>query len=128
MIFLEKKKSSKETEKTYRTNREDSNFLLGCFNVIKEDYDEIRDSLRELSQFLENLKEIKYQDKTYTLEYFLGGDLKFLSLVLGINAANSIYPCPWCESAKGKFLTNIHQHISYREFDSEFSLDFICQP
>ena len=37
----------------------------------------------------------------YTLEYFLGGDLKFLALVCGINAANGTYSCVWCKCPAG---------------------------
>lgn len=32
------------------------------------------------------------------VEFFLGGgDLKFLALVCGINAANATYSCVWCK-------------------------------
>ena len=31
------------------------------------------------------------------IEYFLGGDLKFLAIVCGIEAANAKYACIWCK-------------------------------
>ena len=34
--------------------------------------------------------------KNTPLNFFFGGDLKWISEVYGINAANSLYPCPWC--------------------------------
>lgn len=59
---------------------------------------------------LEQLNEISMEDKTYKIEYFLGGDLKFLALALGLQAAQSYHPCPWCESHKTTFPDNIHNH------------------
>ena len=36
-------------------------------------------------------------DYTYKLTYFLGADMKFLAMALGIAAANSTYSCIWCK-------------------------------
>lgn len=69
--------------------------------------------------YFENQKTIKIESKSYDIEYFLGGDLKFLALVLGVNAATADYPCPWCESEKEKFVDNIDNHVSFRVFDSK---------
>ena len=33
----------------------------------------------------------------YTIEWFLGADLKFLALCTGVGAANSKYACIWCK-------------------------------
>lgn len=38
------------------------------------------------------LRSIKIHGK---IEYFLGGDLKFLAIVCGIEAANAKYACVW---------------------------------
>ena len=35
----------------------------------------------------------------HNIEYFLGGDLKFLAIVCGIEAANAKYACIWCKCA-----------------------------
>ena len=45
---------------------------------------------------LEEIKEIVLNNTTYRITFLAGGDLKWLSEVFGINAANSLYPCPWC--------------------------------
>lgn len=92
----------------------DSNFLLGCFKIDKEDYNEIKNSLKEILDMIRNLKNITFENKTYKIEYFLGGDLKFLALALGINASNGDYPCIWCKSLKSSFATNIHNHEADR--------------
>lgn len=86
---------------------------------MKEDYDEIKISMKELCESFKALKKLKSENKTYDIEYYLGGDLKFLALVLGINSARSNHPCPWCEKKKDEFVTNIHQHDSLRNFNSK---------
>lgn len=52
--------------------------------------------MKELLLKLENTKEIVLNKTTYRISFHAGGDLKWLSVVFGINAANSLYPCPWC--------------------------------
>ena len=37
---------------------------------------------------------------TYEIKYFLGGDMKFLALVCGIDSATCTYPCIWCKCPK----------------------------
>ena len=51
--------------------------------IIKttETYDNIRESLADLRVEMSNLKEIGVNNCTYQIEYFLGGDWKFLALV-----------------------------------------------
>ena len=33
----------------------------------------------------------------YEVTKYLAGDMKFLAIMFGINAANSKYPCVWCK-------------------------------
>ena len=54
-------------------------------------------------QNLSSITEITIGEKTFTIVFHLGGDLKFLALVLGINAANSNFPCPICTTDKKEF-------------------------
>ncbi len=46
---------------------------------------------------IEELNEIQKGEKQIKLEKFLGGDLKALLNLAGINAANSKYGCLWCK-------------------------------
>ena len=50
-------------------------------------------SLIEKGTLLVDGKEVK-------LEFFLGGDYKFLLMVMGLNSANAEYACLWCEIHK----------------------------
>ena len=43
------------------------------------------------------MKSITINDKSYKIETYLGGDLKFLATVCGIDAANCEYACIWCK-------------------------------
>ena len=47
-----------------------------------------------------DLEVITIEDKVYIIKFFLGGDLKFLALACGIEAANSVYGCVWCKCPK----------------------------
>ena len=46
---------------------------------------------------MSNLEEISANNCTYKLEYFLGGDWKFLALICGLGRANEDYACVWCK-------------------------------
>ena len=70
--------------------------IEGIFKILKEDYENIKISLNELIMQLSGVKDITINDVTYGIEFYLGGDLKWLSTVQGISTANSNYPCPWC--------------------------------
>jgi len=45
---------------------------------------------------LKEIKTLNINERDYSFTYHLGGDLKFIATVFGINNANSDYPCPWC--------------------------------
>ena len=62
-----------------------------------ESYENLASGLANIAEEISTLSSLKIHDKEYTLEYFLGGDLKFLALVCGINAANGTYSCVWCK-------------------------------
>ena len=67
--------------------------------IIKttESYESLRESLFDLIDEMSNLTDIAVNDKNYAIEYFLGGDWKFLALVCGTGRANEDYACIWCK-------------------------------
>ena len=77
---------------------EKGNYILA---IIKEaeSYDTLSTSISDLVAEMQPLKEISVDDVKYNLEYFLGGDWKFLACVCGIGAANADYACIWCKCA-----------------------------
>ena len=72
------------------------NYILAVIKTT-ETYDNLRDSLADLRMEMSNLKEISANNCTYKIEYFSGGDLKFLALVCGLGRANEDYACVWCK-------------------------------
>ncbi len=41
--------------------------------------------------------------KNYPIKFCMGGDMKFLAIMYGINSANSSKPCIWCKCDKKNF-------------------------
>ena len=62
---------------------EKGNYLLAVLRTNKS-YDTLAESLSDLVQEMQNLKEISVDNETFYFEYFLGGDWKFLACVCGI--------------------------------------------
>ena len=51
------------------------------FNISCESYEEVEGALGPLLTKLEKIKSIQIQDKVYSIEYRLGGDLKMLAIL-----------------------------------------------
>ena len=60
-----------------------------------ENYDNLKESLADLTEEMSKLNKVKVRGTTYNIEYFLGGDWKFLACVCGLGAANQDYVCIW---------------------------------
>lgn len=67
-----------------------------------ENYESLKESLADLNKEMSELKEIKINNYTYKIEYFLGGDWKFLACVCGIWAANQEFACIWCKCPRAE--------------------------
>ena len=80
---------------------ESGNYVLAILKT-KENYDSIRISLEDLRKEMEDLKEITVNEKKYNIEYFLGGDWKFLATVCGLGPANQEHACIWCKCPRLK--------------------------
>ena len=69
---------------------------------MAENYDNINlvAALKDISNEGKQLKSITINDKSYEIETYLGGDLKFLAMVCGIDAANCEHACVWCKCSR----------------------------
>ena len=67
--------------------------------IIKEpeDYDKIAESLMDIWKDVESRKQLKIGTEYFDIEWFLGGDWKFLACICGLGAATSTYTCIWCK-------------------------------
>jgi hypothetical protein len=92
-------------EKYYcKTNK--GHYSLGIFEITNENYDELKTALKELFEQINCISHIEFKGEKYLIEKKLGGDLKFLANVMGLQNANSNYPCVWCTSHKRDFLAS----------------------
>jgi len=64
---------------------------------MSEDYEELAESLQDIVNEVNSLKVVTVDDIDFTIELFLGADLKFLATIVGIQSANAIYSCVWCK-------------------------------
>ena len=65
-------------------------YLLGSFEIVKEDYDQIKSALIEILKKLENIKFIEIADNNYKIDFYLGCDYKMNRILYGQKASNSI--------------------------------------
>ena len=62
-----------------------------------ENYDNLKESLSDLTEEMSKLNKVKIGDKSFSIEYFLGVDCKFLACICGFGAANQDHACIWCK-------------------------------
>ena len=79
------------------------NYTLGIFEVDVENYASMSVCLKELAEQIKALNEVEIAGKTFAIKKYLGGDLKFLAAAMGLNAANSRFPCVWCTITNEQF-------------------------
>jgi len=89
-----------------------------CIAVIKEPekYDKLVLSLEDIKKEVEALSSIEVNDICFSIEYFLGGDWKFLATVTGIDSATANYACIWC---KCPALERHDSKLKWSIFDTE---------
>ena len=75
---------------------EKGNYVLAIIKTT-ENYDNLKESLADLIKEMSNLKEITVNNQKCSIEYFWGGDWKFLACVCGLGAANQNFACIWCK-------------------------------
>ena len=70
--------------------------------IIKEqeNYASLQNALEDISEEVRRLTTIEVDEVNYSINYYLGGDWKFLAIVTGIDSAK--FPCIWCKCGKGE--------------------------
>ena len=80
---------------------EKGNYVLAILKT-SENYDNLKESLSDLTQEMSKLNKVTVEGKTYNIEYFFGGDWKFLACVCGLGAASQDYACIWCKCPRNQ--------------------------
>ena len=75
------------------------NHSIGIFKVCESDYNALYEALQDIIE-ASDLKYITINGNKHNIKYFLGGDIKFLALVCGIQSATSTHSCIWCKIPK----------------------------
>jgi hypothetical protein len=65
-------------------------YILGSFEIIKEDYDQVKESTKDLTDLLEKIKHIEIADNYYDIIFYLGCDYKMNRILFGQKASNSL--------------------------------------
>ena len=82
-----------------KAHSSDGNHVLAILRE-EESYGSLQRGLEDIRNEVERLTSIEVDGITYDLEYYLGGDWKFLAIVMGIDSARSEYACIWCKCSK----------------------------
>ena len=80
---------------------EKDNHVLAILKTT-ESYDNLDDSLSDLTAEMTKLSKVKVGGKHYNIEYFLGADWKFLACVCGLGAANQDHACICCKCPRNQ--------------------------
>jgi len=76
------------------------NHRIAILKVKESDYDKLFHSLSDIIQEAKDLQCITVEESVFRIQYFLGGDLKFLALSCGIESASCNHACIWCKCPK----------------------------
>ena len=99
-----------------------SNFIVTSWSVIDDEHSTSHFNQRVLAivkceenyanlektlgPLFDEINEIAKEGHIYVgservgIELFVGGDMKFIQLLLGLNSSIATYACPWCKVAK----------------------------
>ena len=69
------------------------NHNIGIFKVSESDYDAVYNSLQDIITEAKELTNVTLNGITYNIEYYLGGNMKFLALVCGVDSVTATYSC-----------------------------------
>ena len=80
--------------------------VLGNYSIailkVSENYEELQAGLADIISEAKDIEVLTIQDQVYTIQFYLGGDLKFLAIVCGIESATAVHACVWCKCSKSQ--------------------------
>ena len=69
---------------------------------VPESYETLSAGLEDICEEVKNLESIDINGETYDIEFYIGGDWKFLAMICGLESATSTYACIWCKCPKSE--------------------------
>ena len=80
--------------------------VLGNYSLailkVSEQYEELRAGLADIISEAKDIEVLTIQDQVFTIQFYLGGDLKFLAIACGIESATAQHACVWCKCNKSQ--------------------------
>ena len=89
-------------KKSDKTGSFEGNHILAIFKT-PESYGYLKKALEDI---IEQLSQIQVGDTIFSIQYFLGGNWKFLACVTGVDAASCTYACIWCKCSRDETYNN----------------------
>ena len=77
-------------------NSPNGNHVIAMLNA-QENYEHLSVAMKDIAEEIKHIKSISINGHEYNIKFYLGADLKYLAICLGIEAANSTYACIWCK-------------------------------
>ena len=77
-------------------NSPNGNHVIAMLNA-QENYDHLSVAMKDIAEEINLIKSISIDGHEYNIKFHLGGDMKYLAICLGIEAATSTYACIWCK-------------------------------
>ena len=80
--------------------------VLGNYSIailkVTEHYKKLQTGLADIISEAKDMEVLTIQDQVYTIQFYLGGDLKILVIVCGIESATADHACVWCKCSKSQ--------------------------
>ena len=80
--------------------------MFGNYGVAilkaSDNYEELQAGLEDICSAAKDMDIVTVEDQVHRIQFYLGGDLKFLALVCGIESADAVHACVWCKCPKGQ--------------------------
>ena len=95
-----------------------------------ENYSNLKSSLGPLFDEINALNAkpvLQVRNVDVKLEFFVGGDMKFLQILLGLNSSIATYCCPWCKVPKDSRGNISFPWNHYHENDTQRKVDEMRQ-
>ena len=77
-------------------NSPGGNHVLAMLNC-QEKYEHLSEAVKDIANDIKLTKSITINGHEFNIQFFLGADMKFLAICLGLEAANATYSCIWCK-------------------------------
>jgi hypothetical protein len=87
----------------YNCKSSEGHYSIGVFKIQNENHANLENALKAVLKEIELINSIEIDGQIHNVIKYLSGDLKFLSLFMGVMSANSNYPCLWCKCHKCEF-------------------------